>query len=179
VARFQRRWLGLFVLAVATFACAGPATSAARNDAAPPAAGQQAPAATAPTLSTVPPATPAPPTATPATATPAPATPTLTPLTPAPVAAVKTNAPVTAAPKTAAPVSTCGAAANPWGYTFCGGSFISAPPSNFCSYFSCIASFAGGAGYVMQCGDGMFSKSGGRSGSCSGHGGNSRALYAP
>jgi hypothetical protein len=31
----------------------------------------------------------------------------------------------------------------------------------------------------MQCADATFSKSGGRSGSCSSHGGNSRALYSP
>jgi hypothetical protein len=73
----------------------------------------------------------------------------------------------------------CGAAQNPWGYDFCsGGAYIYSPPANFCSYFSCIASFWDGVGYVMQCSDGMFSKSGGRQGSCSHHGGNSRPLYA-
>jgi len=94
-----------------------------------------------------------------------------------------TVAPTVAAtlrPATPAPaVNLCGAAANPWNYTFCGGSFITSPPSAFCSYFNCIASFATGRGYVMQCVDTTFSKSGGIAGSCSTHGGNSRALYAP
>jgi hypothetical protein len=75
-------------------------------------------------------------------------------------------------------VSTCGAPSNPWGYNFCGGSVISAPPSTFCSYFDCIGNFWNGRGYVMQCRDATFSKSGGISGSCSQHGGNSRALLA-
>ncbi len=102
--------------------------------------------------------------------TPAPTTPPPPPPTPPPPPA-KTVPPATA--------NTCGAPSNPWGYTFCAGSFISAPPSNFCSYFNCIASFWNGRGYVMECGDLTFGKSGGISGSCSGHGGNYRALYAP
>jgi hypothetical protein len=62
-------------------------------------------------------------------------------------------------------------------YTFTGGSLVYSPVPGFCSYFSCISSFWGGAGYVVQCNDGMFSKSGGRSGSCSRHGGNMRPIY--
>jgi len=81
----------------------------------------------------------------------------------------------TAAPTAAA--NTCGAPSNPFGYTFCGGSAITAPPANFCDYFSCIDNFWNGRGYVIQCSDGMFSKSGGISGSCSYHGGNRRELY--
>ena len=73
----------------------------------------------------------------------------------------------------------CGAPANPWAYNFCGrGTTIASPPSNFCNYFNCITSFPGGRGYVVQCSDGTFSKSGGISGSCSGHGGNGRTLYS-
>lgn len=70
----------------------------------------------------------------------------------------------------------CGATENPWGYTFCTGSTITDPPREFCQYFSCIGNFWNGRGYVVQCRDGMFGKSGGIQGSCSGHGGNSRAL---
>jgi len=66
----------------------------------------------------------------------------------------------------------CGAPQNPWNYTFCGGSTITDPPSDFCAYFDCVDDFWDGAGYVMQCDDEMFS----RSGSCSSHGGNKRAL---
>jgi hypothetical protein len=62
-------------------------------------------------------------------------------------------------------------------YTFTGGSLVYSPVLDFCSYFSCISNFGNGAGYVVQCNDGVFSKSGGRPGSCSGHGGNMRPIY--
>jgi hypothetical protein len=120
-----------------------------------------------------------------ATATPV-ATPTATPAptptpTPKPTPKPATPAPVVATPAPAPPVAnTCGAPSNPWGYNFCGGNFISSPPSNFCSYFNCIASFWKSTnGYVEQCADGTFSHSGGRQGSCSSHGGNRQPLYGP
>jgi hypothetical protein len=99
-------------------------------------------------------------------------TPAPTPVpTPAPT-------PVPAPPPTAPPQNLCGAPANPWGYNFCGGSEIYSPPSNFCDYFNCIASFwSSTAGYVDQCVDGTYSHSGGRQGACSHHGGEARALY--
>ena len=128
-----------------------------------------------PTLAPTPTPTLAPtPTPTPTLAPTSPPTPQ--PATPTPV---RTVAPVAVTAPPPAPVNTCGAAANPWGYTFCGGSFIASPAGTFCSYFNCIASFWNGTGYVMQCADATFSKSGGKSGSCSSHGGNSRALYSP
>lgn len=68
---------------------------------------------------------------------------------------------------------------NPWGYNFDGGALIYNPPSNFCDYFNCIASFWNGVGYVVQCTDSTFSLSGGRTGVCSTHGGFFRNLYAP
>ena len=105
------------------------------------------------------------PTVLPATATPRPETP-----------APRTQAPATPTPRPPAVQSLCGAPTNPWGYNFCGGPVIAAPPANFCTYFACIANFWNGRGYVMQCRDATFSKSGGISGSCSSHGGNSRAL---
>ena len=117
------------------------------------------------------------PTATP-TRTPTP-TPTPTPKATAPPAA-PTQAPVK--PSQAPPArATCGAPANPWGYNFCGGGkYIYGPPSTFCSYFSCIPSFWKSTnGYVEQCADGMYSHSGGRSGSCSYHGGNNQPLFGP
>ena len=101
--------------------------------------------------------------------------------TPRPVVAATTRATTAPAPPTQAPpqaANICGAPANPWGYNFCGGNVIPNPAASFCSYFSCIASFWKSTnGYVEQCVDGMFSHSGGRSGSCSYHGGNSRPLY--
>ena len=125
------------------------------------------------------------PTATPtATATPSP-TPTANP-TPAPTPratappAAATQAPVKPTQAPPAP-ATCGAPANPWGYNFCGGGkYIYGPPSTFCTYFSCIPSFWKSTnGYVEQCADGMYSHSGGRSGSCSYHGGNNQPLFGP
>jgi hypothetical protein len=89
------------------------------------------------------------------------------------------GAPASQATPPAKPVNLCGAPANPWKYSFCGSHLITAPASAFCSYFSCISSFANGLGYVVQCGDGKFSKSGGRTGVCSQHGGFKRNLYAP
>ena len=79
---------------------------------------------------------------------------------------------------TAAPAVRAGVNGNPWGYDFMAGSLITNPPSNFCSYFACISSFWNGSGYVIECQDGNYSKSGGRSGECSRHGGYLKTLYA-
>lgn len=68
---------------------------------------------------------------------------------------------------------------NPWGYNFECCNYIYSPPAEFCNYFACIGNFWNGRGYVMQCKDEMYSKSGGIQGSCSHHGGNYRALLAP
>jgi hypothetical protein len=69
---------------------------------------------------------------------------------------------------------------NPWCYTFTNtGKYITNPPSSFCSYFNCIASFWNGSGYVVECQDNTYSKSGGRTGSCSKHDSDKRILYAP
>lgn len=75
------------------------------------------------------------------------------------------------------PVNLCGAPRNPYGYTFCGGSLIYNPKPDTCSYFACIDNFWNGKGYMMQCDDGMYTMSGGRSGSCSHHDGNRRPVY--
>jgi hypothetical protein len=73
----------------------------------------------------------------------------------------------------------CAVNGNPWGYNFSCCQFIVSPPGNICSYFSCIGSFWNGSGYVVECVDSTFSKSGGISGACSSHGGPRRALYSP
>jgi len=125
------------------------------------------------------------PTATPApTSSPTPGpTPTPTPIpksTSAPVPATPAAVVVTKAPPPPPPVAnTCGAPSNPWGYNFCGtGSYIYSPPTAFCNYFACITSFWKSTnGYVEECADNTFSHSGGRSGSCSYHGGNQQPLY--
>jgi hypothetical protein len=43
--------------------------------------------------------------------------------------------------------------------------------SGFCATHDCIDNFEDGTGSTVQCADGMWSRSGGRSGACSGHGG--------
>jgi hypothetical protein len=73
----------------------------------------------------------------------------------------------------------CGSPRNPWCFSVTsGGSLIYSPPFNFCSWLDCISSFWSSTnGYVIQCGDGEFSHSGGVQGSCSSNGGNWRPLY--
>jgi hypothetical protein len=160
-------WLVLFAVVGASNQNGSPATA-------------QAPTPTAETA----PLTPS----TAATPTPTPApTPTPRPNAtaiphPATAPAVQPTRAPTSPPQPA--FSYCGAPANPWHYNFCGGSVINPPPSNFCSYFNCIASFwtedHPNDGYVIQCVDGRFSDSGGEAGSpCSSHGGPSRTLYSP
>ncbi len=110
------------------------------------------------------------------TATPAP---TQAPIpTPIPTQApVPTQPPApTQPPPTAPPVT--GVNGNPWGYNFTPGNVIYSPPSGFCSYFACIANFYNGRGYVEECQDGDYSKSGGISGVCSHHGGALQPLYS-
>jgi hypothetical protein len=116
------------------------------------------------------------PTASPATT----ATPTRL-ITQKPVVPAATPKPtIRATPPPPAPFNYCGAPVNPWHYNFCSGAVISSPPANICAYFNCIASFWKSTnGYVEECKDGMYSHSGGVSGSCSSHGGNWRPLLHP
>lgn len=96
--------------------------------------------------------------------------------TPKPTATPKPKPTATPKPK---PTCIPGAVnCNPWGYNFNPGNLIYSVPSGFCGYFSCISTFFNGRGYVVQCQDGMFSKSGGIQGSCSHHGGDRRPLYS-
>lgn len=85
---------------------------------------------------------------------------------------------VTAHGEASATASCSGVNGNPWCYDFNPGNLIYSPPGAFCSYFNCINNFLNGRGYVMECQDGMYSKSGGIQGSCSYHGGNWRPLYS-
>lgn len=178
--------LGTFFALVLVCACLGVASGAGGNTTtgtATPTSGQIAqhsahPTAT-PTKTHQPTATPKPaetPTETPT------ATPTVTPTatqTPKPTATA-TPAPQPTATNTPAPSCPYQAVnGNPWCYNFQCCNTIYSPPSNFCAYFSCINNFWNGSGYVEECQDGMYSKSGGRSGSCSYHGGNLQPLLAP
>lgn len=102
-------------------------------------------------------------------------TPTSTP-TPKPAIA-PTHAPQpTQPPPTPTPCP--GVNCNPWGYNFNPGNYIYSPPAAFCNYFSCINNFPNGHGYVVECQDGEYSKSGGVQGACSYHGGVMRPLYS-
>jgi hypothetical protein len=102
-----------------------------------------------------------------------PATMTATLSAPAPApATARTTAPA-AAPTT----DPCGAPRNPFGYEFCGGSLIYSPDPATCEYFHCIANWSNGKGYMEECQDGTYSMSGGRSGSCSHHGGDLLPVY--
>ncbi len=108
--------------------------------------------------------------------------PVVTTTTPAAPPVVRTTNPApkpkpTTKPPTQA-ADLCGAPTNPYGYNFCGGSYIYNPPSDICSYLSCIANFWNGRGYIEECQDGMFSKSGGIQGSCSYHHGNRQPLFS-
>jgi hypothetical protein len=67
---------------------------------------------------------------------------------------------------------------NPWGYNFNKGNLIYSPPTGFCSYFSCINNFLNGHGYIVECHDDEYSKTGGKQDACSSHGGVLRPLYS-
>ncbi|MBX5452059.1 hypothetical protein [Thermogemmatispora sp.] len=106
--------------------------------------------------------------------------PTETPTPPPTPTPTPTPVPTEAPAPTPTPTPCPGVNCNPWGYNFdsTNGSLIYSPPSGFCDYFDCIPSFWEGKGYVVECNDGMYSKSGGVRGVCSGHGGVWRRLYA-
>lgn len=53
------------------------------------------------------------------------------------------------------------------------GSYSHATDTAFCSTHQCIQNFPNGSGYIVQCVDGKWSHSGGLSGACSYHGGES------
>lgn len=89
----------------------------------------------------------------------------------------KPTAKPTAKPKPTQPKPT-GVNGNPWGYNFTPGNLIYSPPAAFCDYFNCIASFWNGSGFVNECADATYSKSGGIRGDCSHHGGELRPLYS-
>jgi hypothetical protein len=45
------------------------------------------------------------------------------------------------------------------------------PPANFCSFAACVPNFFQDPGFVVQCGDGLYSKTGGTTSVCPGRGG--------
>jgi PASTA domain len=68
---------------------------------------------------------------------------------------------------------------NPWGYNFGCCKTISTPPSDFCSWFTCVATFYNGDGFVVQCDDLQYSNTGGSKTVCSSHEGFKRTLLDP
>jgi PASTA domain len=69
---------------------------------------------------------------------------------------------------------------NPWGYNFVCCKKIFDPPSDFCSFFTCVSTFHNGTGYVVQCEDGQYSLTGGEGHStCFSHDGYDRTLFDP
>jgi hypothetical protein len=173
--------VALSTCAVSLANAPAPASSSQRPSGSGPVAAQPASPTAEPTATSPPTSAPTP---TPA-ATEAP-TPTSTPpaatAAPAPVATRAPAPPPTVRPPPTAappPPPACRAAApsNPWGYDFCPGSVITNVPSSACSYFNCIKSFWNQTnGYLEECSDGTYSHSGGRSGACSSHGGEWRAV---
>jgi hypothetical protein len=166
--RADRRVLLLSIVAVALFCYTGyvlvslvtghPDTSSQTNAGSPtssPATARSEPTPSAAPPTDEPAATPIP------TAEPAlPQTPTTPPVSISPVSIPPTTTTVPA-PRL------CGAPTNPYGYNFCGGSLIYSPARDICSYLTCAANFWKGDGYVVQCQDDTFSKTGGKQKVCS------------
>ncbi len=66
---------------------------------------------------------------------------------------------------------------DPWSLSFTPGELVYDPPEEFCDYFPCTADYGAWDGYLVQCADLLFDRSGGTSRSCAGHGGPFRTLY--
>ncbi|MEU5943546.1 hypothetical protein ABZ807_31280 [Micromonospora sp. NPDC047548] len=84
-------------------------------------------------------------------------------------------------PSTGSPSPTsgdlCGAPENPYGYNYCGGSYIHDPAADVCDWFDCVDTFWNGRGYLVQCEDGLVSMTGVPRGPCADHGGTRRPGY--
>ncbi len=178
---------GMILAVLLFFSCIGTAVGsvnlATQSTPTPTTPSQQVAILVSPAVTDMPTPVPTPtigPTSTPTTAlTPSPtATPTPTPQpTIAPI-----STPVPTQPPKPTPPPCQAVNNNPWCYNFVPGNYITYPPSGFCNYFACIPTFVEpddpGDGYIVQCGDGSFSQSGGERGACSYHGGVSRPLYS-
>jgi hypothetical protein len=93
---------------------------------------------------------------------------------------VPTVAPVQQATPTPTPTEQRGVNNNPWGYNFDPGQLIYNPPAQFCFYFRCAWDFYSqwASGYVVECNNGSFSRTGGTRFACAGDDGVKRTLYA-
>ncbi|WP_319461989.1 hypothetical protein [Micromonospora sp. RTP1Z1] len=75
------------------------------------------------------------------------------------------------------PGDLCGAPENPYGYNYCGGSYVYDPAADVCDWFACAANLWNGKGYLVQCEDGLISRTGLPRGPCADHGGTRRPVY--
>lgn len=99
-----------------------------------------------------------------------------------PTATISPTATATPVPTSTSVALICtDAGCSPWGYKWEGTSVIwyDQVPVNFCDYFKCISNFGNSKGYVVQCGDKLYSTAGGRSGACSQHKSVLHTLYKP
>ncbi|SCG40270.1 hypothetical protein GA0070613_0744 [Micromonospora inositola] len=74
-------------------------------------------------------------------------------------------------------IDRCGAPENPYGYNYCGGSYVYDPATDVCDWFDCVETFWNGKGYMVQCNDGLVSMTGVPRGPCADHGGTWRPAY--
>lgn len=93
---------------------------------------------------------------------------------------VPTVAPVQRVTPTVQPTPKRSVNNNPWGYNFDPGQLIYNPPAQFCSYFKCAQDFSWSEvhGYVVECNDSSFSRTGGTQFACTWDDGVRRKLYA-
>jgi hypothetical protein len=70
---------------------------------------------------------------------------------------------------------------NPWGYDFNrqGDYIYDQNTTNFCKYFKCASDFWNNSrnGYIVECNDEDYTRTGGYASVCDGHGGEKQALY--
>jgi hypothetical protein len=70
---------------------------------------------------------------------------------------------------------------NPYGYDFdnTGNLIYDEIPGDFCKYFKCASDFWSSTrnGYVVECADGQYTRTGGYANVCAGHGGKNHTLY--
>ncbi|MFU8851478.1 hypothetical protein ACNAW0_10905 [Micromonospora sp. SL1-18] len=95
---------------------------------------------------------------------------------PQPTGTVTSSPTPSAAPSPTEP-DRCGAPANPYGYNYCGGSsYVYDPAPDVCSWFACVENLWDGNGYLVQCEDGLISRTGMKRGPCAEHEGTRRPV---
>ncbi|MFU8870430.1 hypothetical protein [Micromonospora sp. SL4-19] len=98
------------------------------------------------------------------------------PPSPQPTGTVSSSPTPSATPSPTEP-DRCGAPANPYGYNYCGGSYVYDPAPDVCAWFACVQNLWEGKGYLVQCEDGLISRTGMKRGPCAEHDGTRRPVY--